>query len=338
MADDNLVTNWDVSNYARDLIEYAPKYRFLFKAIFELDPSVQLINLPFKNDFQYIIKEIDKPTVSFEYEDVNYYNFRTKVLKKINHDPLSITVIDDIRNTFYNFFRNYLNIHSPAARTYNSSVSIDQMQTSGFTFSSASEPGGPFDSAIRGEFPNGILNPFKSIRIQQFHANGRLVDDYFYVNPRIVDFNFEPLNYEGGDQGQHCTIRFEYDFLQVQKPSKSPAIPEFHVSGTDMSVNTDGNSDPFTDNVGSGDVPITIDRPSPFDGGAGGGGNYSLPFSTDNLLGSLIPNIGGDLLSNQLLQSSSGVRTVGLNTVYGMTKQINPNLVQISPIIEDDYT
>lgn len=338
---------WNTNQYAQDLINYQPKHRFLFKVLFEVDPSLSLIELPNKNDFQYIIKEIDKPTLSFEYEEVNYYNFRTKVLKKINHEALSITVIDDISDAFYKFFMNYLNAYCPAARTWSSSNDVYAMQRGGFNFSDAQSQN-PFDSAIRGELPNGIINPFKNIRVQQFASQGMILNEYNFVNPRILDFNFEQLSHEGGDAGNHCTIRFDYDFLKVATPSQSPSDPKYAVSGKEMHLNYNGTPNPMLDNFGYGSTnSYNVGDISPFSGNAGGGiigGMASNIFNNigNQVIGSAIRSVipqsnipgVGEILSN----TSSAVQTVSQQTLFGMTRQFNPNLIQQStPVIFDEF-
>lgn len=350
--DIGLQQGWDTSNYAEDLINYQPKHRFLFKVLFDVDPELSLITLPNKNDFQYIIKEIDKPTISFDFEEVNYYNFRTKVLKKINHDPLSMTLIDDIQDTFYKFFMKYMSAYSPASRTWNSSINLQTLQTSGFNFS---DPlgGGGIDSAIRGELPNKKINPFKTIRVQQFSGHGTIVNEYQYVNPRIIDFNFEALSHEGGDQGNHCTIRFDFDFVHVVKPTPEKEKPEYPVSGKDMFINSNGNLSPFIAGAGNGTGNFGSNSSSdisPFSGNAGGGifGAASTIFSNagnqvlNQGIQGIIPKVNDPILSavlgNSVIGGINAIKSVGQNTLFGMTQQTNPNFVQPPvPFVTDEY-
>jgi len=124
--------DWRPINYAEDLITYQPKHRFMFRVLFEMDPSFTDLIGGRKEVFQYVIKNIDRPKLNFEYEAVNMYNFKTKVLKTINHEPLSMTLIDDIQDTFHLFFRAYLQAHSPVARSWTPTQTIGRRRVQFF--------------------------------------------------------------------------------------------------------------------------------------------------------------------------------------------------------------
>ena len=64
----------DPSPYATDLIFLAPKHKFMFVVEFIFSAPYQA---DFADaDFAFVIKRTTRPSINFEYEDINYYNFR----------------------------------------------------------------------------------------------------------------------------------------------------------------------------------------------------------------------------------------------------------------------
>lgn len=91
---------WEPTKYAARVAEsnLRPKNKFLFKVKFELFEDVkQAISVlqpdvyDIVKDLTFVVKQIDLPTVQFDYQDVNMYNFRTKVLKSISYRDLNVT-------------------------------------------------------------------------------------------------------------------------------------------------------------------------------------------------------------------------------------------------------
>lgn len=226
---------WNPIGYAEDLIKYQPKHRFLFKVIFDINPSIGplpelskvFLSENTNNTFQYIIKRIDKPKFSFDYEEVNMYNFRTKVLKSIKHEPLGLTFIDDIQDTFHNFFLQILRAYSPSSRNYNSSVMLEEMEAGGFGF------GNDKDFALRGTLKNGAINPLKAIRIIQYFGHGSQQNEFVFVNPRITDMSYDEAHHEGGDAGNHAEMKFDFDVLYIKDPVLAD-VSSYRTPGTDI--------------------------------------------------------------------------------------------------------
>ena len=59
-------------------------------------------------NFYYYVTRCDKPKIDFVHQDVNYYNFRTKVKTHTQFHPLSVTFYDEIQNSTNQFFVSYL--------------------------------------------------------------------------------------------------------------------------------------------------------------------------------------------------------------------------------------
>lgn len=235
---------WQSTKYAADLIKYAPKHRFMFKVEFKFDPAYvnELMTGRDNNAFTFLVKSIDRPKVEFVYEDVNYYNFRTKVLKEIRHEPLSMTFIDDIGNNVTSFFNAYRKSFSPISRgNFPTGFSVKTAQINGMNFSDP-EMENQADSASRGVLKPGVYNPLQSIIIRQIFAHGTRMCEYTFHNPRISRFDFDEVNHETGE-GNGLSVQFDYDALYVsntlQTNGRTPG-PEY--AGTDILGNRPGTA------------------------------------------------------------------------------------------------
>lgn len=198
---------WQSPKYASDLVAYAPKHRFIFKVKFIFnEPYSTMIN----REFMYLVKEIDKPTVHFEYEEVNMYNFKTKVLKSIKHEALNMTFHDDIQNKVLDFFNAYRVAYSPiASMTYNQA---SMFEDAGMDFY---EPGsGGMGSGSMGLLQDGNKNVLSHIEVIQIYAHGTKQNVFIFTNPKIEMFDFDNLSMESSE-GNSLQVGFNYDALYI---------------------------------------------------------------------------------------------------------------------------
>jgi hypothetical protein len=238
---------WQSTKYAADLIKYAPKHRFMFKVQFQFNQtyaSMQGGRDP--NAFSYLVKMIDRPKVEFSYEDVNYYNFRTKVLKEIRHEPLSLTFIDDIGNNTTDFFNAYRKSLSPISRTKEFNIKGAEKNGMNFSFPLIENQ---MDSASRGVYANDVINALEKIVVRQIFAHGKRMCEYTFNNPRIIRFDFDEMNHETGE-GNGLTAQFDYDSLHVSEVITPTGTPMPMWGATDIIGNTPGSGN---ENVSTAD-------------------------------------------------------------------------------------
>jgi hypothetical protein len=105
------------SPWATDLIRRGIKQKFLFVVEFRF--SDQFINSMGKLDHAFMVKSCERPSVSFEYEDVNIYNYRTKVATKTTYQPLTMRFYEDATSHVTSFYELYLKTMSPIANVEN---------------------------------------------------------------------------------------------------------------------------------------------------------------------------------------------------------------------------
>lgn len=233
---------WQSTQYAADLIQYAPKQRFMFKVDFVFDPGYvdKMMRGTEKNAFTFLVKMVDRPKVEFVYEDVNYYNFRTKVLKEIRHEPLSMSFIDDIGNNTTDFFNAYRKAYSPISRNqFASGLATKKAQESGMNFSFPLIENQD-DSASRGFLFNNAINVLQKVIVRQIFAHGTRMCEYTFHNPRISRFDFDEVNHESSE-GNGLTVQFDYDALYVSETMSTTGTPAPAWGKTDILGNRPGS-------------------------------------------------------------------------------------------------
>lgn len=179
--------SWQAPMYASDLNDHHAKLKFLFKVTFSGFGV---------SDFFCYVHRCDKPKVRLNHQDVNYYNFRTRVLVSTTYDPLSITFLDEIGNSVNTFFADYLRKHSG---TGNGEYGIQK----GFGLSSSTIP-----------YSKGYSDSGATITIEQIFANGLLTNRFVFVNARVESFDFDELSMEES-AGSMMTMIFSYDALKT---------------------------------------------------------------------------------------------------------------------------
>lgn len=205
---------WQSTRYAADMIPFAPKHRFMFKVQFVFTAPYQVQNGGVDVVFTYVVKAIDKPKVTFDYEDVNMYNFRTQVLKAIKHEPLNMSFHDDIRNSVVTFFNEYRKAHSPI-----SNMTVEQAATfeeGGMNFESPEGSSRGY-SASRGILKGGEKHVLKQIKLKQIFGHGTALSEFIFVNPRIMNFDFDNVDHEAGADGSSVSVQFGYDSLYLEE-------------------------------------------------------------------------------------------------------------------------
>lgn len=276
---------WYGTSYGHSMANsaYRPKLKFLFRVEFLFKPNALAqfgqSAAKWKDQFTFMIKEIDRPKVDFEYEEVNQYNFRTKILKSIKHQPLNISFLDDVGNNVYEFFRFMMMVQSPITRrSIGASFNIaDEYAAytagSGMTFSDS--PNSVTDFAHRGVTGGAkgvdVGNVIQAIKITQIFVqpgagkSGSLDTSpkeiaFFFVNPRVESFDLDNLDHEPSEFST-MSMKFDFDFMvmsdmrTLQKlgtgvgmPSVSSAPGEISPTGNagSNSSSAQGAANPYT--------------------------------------------------------------------------------------------
>lgn len=229
---------WGAPSYAYDLNWYQPKYQFMFKVIFDLYPEYQeFFQNQHSNNFQYVIKTIQRPRLVYNYEEVNLYNYRTKILKTTSYEPLTISMIDDFNNTLHYFIQKFQQAYSPIANfnpVKNAGSNI--LRDKGFDF------GSKLNSAGRQHLKDELATeenfsptPLRSIQIFHFTEFGNVTNKFIFTNPRINSINFDELTYAGGE-GNYIELTFDFDAVYIEDPENTNINNAHKADITDINI------------------------------------------------------------------------------------------------------
>ena len=247
------------SPYAVDLVDRAPKQNFLFVVEIKLAPEYEaslasnLVQNALPNDISrnltdntttasgrrvmsdnvatqlaFLVKSTTRPSITYEYEDVNYYNYRTKAIRKATFNPINMRFIDDQLNSAIAFYALYTKAMSPVTNTdpkdskrraeqealgsfyYGSRLSDDLTNSGIFSESTASI----------GPLTNNRKTLIEEISIYQFGKNANTITAFTMINPKITNFSPSDTTMEDSGVGQEISFDFEYDYFHID-----PEIP-----------------------------------------------------------------------------------------------------------------
>lgn len=191
--------------YAMDLFRLAPKHKFLFVVEFIFNGGYDFVGAGprSKNDFAVVIKEFDRPSLKYEYEEgVNFYNFRSPVIKKVIHDPLIIKFLDDRQNLSMNFFHEYMKATHPITSVEVNSAAF--YEDNGMNFSS------PLYSGSTSILNNDLKSIFKEIKVYHLYDFGAAMNVHHFTNPRITSIQHDNWNM-ADSEGSSIHAQFVYD-------------------------------------------------------------------------------------------------------------------------------
>jgi hypothetical protein len=244
----------DPSPWATDLIHYAPKFKFMF--VMEFIMSSQYIQDFIDLKTAFVVKRAQRPTVNFEYEDINYYNFRTKVVKRSEYQPLQLTFYDDMLGNALKFYNRYLQIISPISRGHGNRSTFEER---GMSF----DPDNISATASIGAVGDTAQTILRQINLYHIVNGGRQVDRYQFDSPRFQVITLDDLDMTDGSTGTEVTLEFNYDRLFIE-----PNLP----------INSDNYQGNITRASEGGEYQITFENLP-----ADNGGDFGRePFSVRN--------------------------------------------------------
>lgn len=209
------------SQYATDLIAQAPKFKFLYIVQIICNSGyVELHDL----DLAFVVKKFSRPQATFRSEDINYYNYRTKVVTKTEFEDVDMVFHDDTMNYSARFYAAYLRAMSPIANIQ-SSEGLAVEPGMGFD-KSIIGGGGNFNpieqtiasnsyTASRGALVNDHVQVIKEIRVFHVFQYGKMMNVFKYLNPRITTMAMDPLDM-ANSEGCEVSFKFNYDSVYIE--------------------------------------------------------------------------------------------------------------------------
>lgn len=226
--------------YAMDLIgKNGPKSKFMFVVQF-------LLNAPYSSMFPtetvgsaFLVKQSTRPKIDFEYDDINMYNFRTKVPKRTIYQPMTMTLYDHNNNNVTRFFTHYLQAMSPIANV-GGTTGNNQATSASLTESPQMYALDSMNDALSnantsaaslGPLMNNNINYFSVIRLFHVYNYGKSMTVYSCFNPKVTSINPDDVTMMESGNGSELSFDFTYDGLFV--------IPEYDLSDTSLFNITD---------------------------------------------------------------------------------------------------
>lgn len=178
-------------------------------------------------EVSFALKTASRPSPIVTFQDVNFYNFRTKVGTKVDYGNMTLTFYDDIRNTAHKIYELYLKTISPIA---NISNTTDSNRFSKLGVSP--EDGDPNVSSIgplSDEGKNGLIRAITithhlPLNYQQDRTNNPIytegskitseVVQYIFMNPKIQNFMLDDLDMTANDVST-VALTFTYDSVYI---------------------------------------------------------------------------------------------------------------------------
>ena len=288
------------SPYAIDLVQYAPKYKFLFIVQVTLDPSYSELG-DSADKLAFVVKTSTRPNINIEHEEVNMYNFWTRVPKRAVYEPITMRFYDDNKGIAHLFYTSYLRSLSPISRLggmdSGSGLNTGLFEENSRNFNSASTQSSASLTALEGN----AVSIIKEIKLFHIYDYGKFMNVYHFYNPKLLTMNLDDLDVAENAGGNEIELQFAYDAMHItpafsvqQDPNRItdltggksaayPITPEFipgavektpfGISGADgipsptiTNIDTSSISNAFTNiNIPSlGDIP-SVNIPSASD-------------------------------------------------------------------------
>jgi len=199
--------------YARALINFAPKHKFMF-----------VVQFTFKEEYArfddsgrymaFVVKTSSRPNINIEHEDVNMYNFWSKVARKTTYEPITMRFHDDQASKTQYFINNYIRAISPIAKTR---TKFDN-QGGNSNHAWLEDRGminGTDKTASLTKLKGDNTSIFDEIRVFHIYNYGQLMSVNTYINPKITSINFDDLDMSEGSTANEIEIQFAYDALNI---------------------------------------------------------------------------------------------------------------------------
>jgi hypothetical protein len=201
--------------YVDDAFRLAPKHKFLYHVVFEINPDavrIPQLDQRHKNEIGMLVKSIDLPSYSMQMETKHKYNRKKNVQTRLDYDPINLVFHDDnfgvttlLWEAYYRYYfkdGNYT--------TFDASGSVNNTVPA-----YASTPtDNTYQSPLRNRYRYGLDNDssvpfFKNIQI--FQLSRHQYTGFMLINPKITNWKHDTMDQTdaGGMAQSNCTVAYE---------------------------------------------------------------------------------------------------------------------------------
>ncbi len=201
----------DPSPYAFDLISRAPKFKFLFVVQITLSTAYQSAMGDAGKNLAFVVKNSTRPNVNIEHEEINMYNFWTRIPKRADYEPITMRFLDDDKGLAHLFYTTYLRSISPITRFEPGFDSVDWLQTNSMNLNRADLAGAASLTALEGN-TTSIISDIKLFHLFNY---GKEMNVYSFKNPKLLTMNLDELDMAESTTGSEIELQFAYDALHI---------------------------------------------------------------------------------------------------------------------------
>jgi len=208
----------------------APTNKFLFHVYFTLNtaeiPQLKKSLGPNgSNRIGMLVKTVKLPTFNFEVEEMNQYNRKRYIQKKINYRPLNITFHDDgsdtVRSMWYNYYNYY---YSDPSHGYDGKGSNNPSYNARDIYDNGRVIN---DWGFNGSGPNGYEKPAFFTDIKVYGMNRGNFTSYTLINPIITDWDHDTFDYSAGSEVMQHTMTINCETVKYGRGKVGEEVKGF---------------------------------------------------------------------------------------------------------------
>lgn len=219
------------SPWAADLDAALPKYKFLFVVQIKFNAPYLggSSNGNLTRQISFVAKKSTRPGITYDMTDVNYYNFRTKVVTKSSFEDMTMSFYDDNRNSAATMMAGYMSALSPIVNADTAdlyerqgmsasmigNLTLNSATGQGAATTSVTQPYVANNSGSTGALSDNLKTVIKEITLYQIFDNGRRVNTYTFVNPRVISFALDDVDMSSSELNS-LDMKFNYESLHTE--------------------------------------------------------------------------------------------------------------------------
>lgn len=192
--------------FGDNLFRLAPRQKFLFYALFEIDPTAHnatAFTQKHSQEVGLLVKTADLPKYNFDTVVKHQYNRKKLLYRTLNYEPINLTLHDDNAGI----------INSLMAIYYGTYVVDRALPTSAYSATHLRAGGvGPLDSFRYGLDNNKSVDIFKSISL--YTLSRRRFNGYTFINPRITNMNQGSVDVSASAETIECSMTIQYEAVK----------------------------------------------------------------------------------------------------------------------------
>lgn len=308
--------------YVDDSFRLAPKQKFLYHVVFNINPAAKISDPPLSNhqrELNMLVKNVDLPKYTIDMVTAQQYNKKRKIQTKIQYDPVTIVFHDDNYGVTTALWETYYRYYFKDG-AYGSKNSVGDPSTStDKPYNRANGYLGSQYNTNRFGLDSDSTKPFFT-SIQIYQMARKTYTCFTLVNPIIQQWQHDTLNnQESAPVANQMMVEYEAVFYSRGRVSangapqgfaeehydKTPSPNSISGGGTTSLLGTGGILDGL---FGSGDGPYT------YIGSQLGSSRGGIT------LGSIIRT--ANRLKNAKKLSKEGLRQEGFNILTGAIGRI----------------